>query len=134
MRMDTRKAIRHGFIFLLSPLLLLWMLAGCATTPKVDWTTRIGTYTYDQTVREMGPPDRSAELSDGSVVAEWLTRRGRRHAQATGFYDYGYYPGYPYYWPVSPPVYYSETSSPDYYVRLTFDPEGNLSAAQQVRR
>ena len=50
------------------------MLAGCSSTPMVDWNTRIGTYTSSQTVQELGRPDKSTKLDDGSVVAEWFLR------------------------------------------------------------
>jgi len=46
---------------------------GCKTTPKVDWDNRVGTYTFDQAVAELGPPDKSAKLSDGKTVTEWVT-------------------------------------------------------------
>jgi hypothetical protein len=36
--------------------LVLW-LTGCASM-RVDWGTRIGHYTYDQAVTDMGPPDK----------------------------------------------------------------------------
>ncbi len=36
-------------------------LAGCMTTPPVDWNTRIGNYTYAQAVTELGPPAREAK-------------------------------------------------------------------------
>jgi len=49
-------------------------LAGCATQ-KTDWNSRVGSYTYDQAVAEMGPPDKQTKLSDGKTVAEWITRR-----------------------------------------------------------
>src|SRR5262245_31305974 len=57
-------------------LFLIWLL-GCATAPKIDWNSRIGNYNYDQAVLEMGPADRSAALTDGTKVVEWLTARGR---------------------------------------------------------
>jgi hypothetical protein len=31
-------------------------LAGCATVPQVDWTSRVGKYTYDEAVTELGSP------------------------------------------------------------------------------
>ena len=46
--------------------------AGCKSTPKVDWDSRIGTFTYDQAVQELGPPDRTATLSDGKKIADWV--------------------------------------------------------------
>jgi hypothetical protein len=49
-------------------------LVGCSTTkkPKVDWASRVGNYTYDQAVEELGPPDKQATLTDGGIVAEWI--------------------------------------------------------------
>ena len=56
--------------------MLAMALIGCSTTkPKVDWDARVGSYTYDQAVEEMGPPDKQATLTDGNVVAEWITHR-----------------------------------------------------------
>jgi hypothetical protein len=49
-------------------------LAGCAATPPVDWSTRIGNYTYFQAVAELGPPDRQARLSDGKLVCKWFNQ------------------------------------------------------------
>jgi len=52
--------------------LIVAFLAGCATTPPVDWNTRIGNYTYYQVVAKLGPPDRQARLSDGKIVCKWF--------------------------------------------------------------
>jgi hypothetical protein len=71
---------------------------------------------------ELGPPDKSAKLSDGIVVAEWLTRRGY---PAYNTFGYGFYP-YPCRGPVWPG--YVNTYWPDYYLRLTFGPDGKLEA------
>ena len=63
----------------LVPVLLAVALAfvtGCKTTPPVDWQARVGSYTYDQAVTELGPPDRQAKLNDGKTVAKWITHRG----------------------------------------------------------
>ena len=102
-------------------------LTGCAST-KIDWNSRIGNYTYDQAVLELGPPDKYAKLTDGTVVAEWMTRRGYSGG-SVGFmhgygYPYYYHPWYPYY----------EPPSPDYFIRLTFGPDGRLRAYQRVVR
>ena len=51
------------------------MFLGCATKKRVDWNARIGSYSYDQAVTDLGPPDKQATLSDGRTVAEWITRR-----------------------------------------------------------
>ncbi len=49
-------------------------LAGCATTPPIDWNTRIGKYTYAQAVTELGPPAREARLSDGKIECKWFVQ------------------------------------------------------------
>lgn len=96
------------------------LAAGCATN-RIDWQSRIGTYTYDQAVLELGPPENIAELTDGTRVGDWLTSRGRRSGGGSFFIGRGYmlhhYPDY---------------EGPDYYMRLTFDPQGRLTAARRV--
>ena len=64
-------------------------MAGCASTPKVDWDSRVGIFTYDQVVAEMGPPDKSSKLSDGSTVAEWFVKKNSNvsFGVGTGFYN-----------------------------------------------
>src|SRR6266446_992461 len=117
------KVLKGEFrVGLMGLVLLAMSLTGCATY-KVDWSPRVGNYTYDQAVLELGPPERYANLKDGTTVAEWLTRRGYTHAYSP-FY-YGYYPGWcgPYY-----STYVDTYSSPDYFLRLTFGPDGKLKA------
>lgn len=110
-------------------LVLAVCLSGCQTTPKVDWTGRIGAYTFDQAVIDFGPPDKLAILTDGTKVAEWLTSRGYSHGYVTTLgAPYPYHHGF--YGP--PSVYYSEPASPDRFLRLTFLPDGKLSAWRKV--
>ena len=106
------------------------VLSGCANT-RALWNERLGTYTYDQAVLEYGPPDRTARLEDGTTVSDWLTSRGYPGGYAT----FGYYYGYPYAcrFP-APPAFYYTPPGPDYYIRLTFDPEGRLVAWKSVAR
>ena len=57
--------------------LLIW--SGCASRPKVDvnkidWNSRVGNYTYEQAVSELGKPDVLAETSEGTS-ADWVTKR-----------------------------------------------------------
>jgi len=81
----------------------------------------------DQTVLEMGPPAKQAKLEDGTVVAEWLIQRGSTDT----YYPPAYY-GYRrrYYGPAySMPV---VTTTPDVYLRLTFNPQGKLTAWKEV--
>ena len=104
--------------------LLIWLTA-CATKPKIDWNSRIGTYTYDQAVLEFSPPDRSATLTDGTRVVEWLVSRGRTY----GFSDFGGPFYHPYYYYPGPFLqHYSTTTTPDAYLRLTFSPDGKLKS------
>ena len=104
-------------------LLLGLVVAGCASR-KIDWSSRVGSYTYDQAVRDMGPPDKSAKLDDDSTVADWMTVRGT----TTMYSGAGY--GYPYY---SPPIGFASTS-PDYFIRLTFDTSGTLTGWKKYAR
>jgi hypothetical protein len=99
--------------------LLGLLLAGCATQ-RIDWASRIGSYSYDQAVVDLGPPDKYAKLSEGTAVADWLVQRGYVHTYAP--FGYGCYPWYP--GAFYPP--YAATSSPDYFLRLTFGTDGRL--------
>jgi len=98
----------------------LLLLTGCATN-KIDWNSRIGTYTYDEAIIELGVPDRSATLSDGSVVAEWLQYRG------SGV-------GTIYYYPHSRVGTYDVTQFPDGYLRLVFGPGQKLVRSEKFSR
>lgn len=102
-------------------LVMAGLLPGCAT-PKIDWAGRVGNYTYDQAVMDFGPPDKQAMLQDGTLVAEWLTRRGYVHNHVSGGYGYGY-SGY-----YSPffPSYIDTYQTPDYFLRLIFAPDRKL--------
>ncbi len=108
---------------------LLLLGFGCAST-KIDWNSRIGSYSYDQAVTELGPPDKNAKLTDGTVVAEWMTRRGYSGGYVGVMHGYGY----PYHGYVYPPYYLADPPSPDYFIRLTFGPDGKLRAYKRVAR
>ena len=101
--------------------LLVLVVTGCATTPQIDWNSRVSNYTYDQAVTDLGPPDKSAKLGDGTVVAEWLTRRGYAiHYLSPVIYADPWH----YYGPIYPGYY--DTYSPNYYLRLIFGPDSQL--------
>lgn len=53
--------------------MLAGLIAGCVTN-RLDWNARIGNYTFDQAITELGPPDKQVKMSDGKSVAEWITR------------------------------------------------------------
>lgn len=112
----------QGFLVLFSTVVFL---VGCATS-KIDWNSRIGNFTYDQAVLEMGPPERSETLKDGTKVSEWLISRGYARGTMTSF------GGSPYRYPWI--NYYSEQPSPDNLVRLIFSPDGRLQAWKKVLR
>ncbi|HEY1716855.1 MAG TPA: hypothetical protein VGH42_01010 [Verrucomicrobiae bacterium] len=94
-------------------------IAGCATTPSVDWNSRVGTYTLDQAVTDLGPPDKQAKSSDGKSVVEWITYR----SAATGFSaDMNYVNG-----PAGAGAAQSAGKNySDRVLRLTFGPDGKL--------
>jgi len=105
---------------------LALLLAGCSSTPKVDWNSRVGNYAYDQAVVEMGPPDKSANLSDGSTVVEWFIKRGSSvsFGVGTGFYSRGSSVGF------GQTV---ATAPSGEYLRLTFGADGKLAKWEGVR-
>ena len=113
--------------FFLALVLTAGLLAGCAS-PGIDWAARLGNYTFDQAVLELGPPDKSARLTDGTVVAEWLTRRAQVIMQPNAPFMT---PGYTY----APfPPSYNQTYIPGTYVRLTFGPNGKLAAQKYISK
>ena len=123
------NALRGGFwLRLMSPVVCAALLIGCATE-KVDWAPRVGHYTYDQAVLEFGPPDKYARLTDGTIVAEWLTVRGAAYSQATTLGSGG---GYPYWYGPPGPTFIDTYQSPNRYIRLTFGPDGLLQAWKTV--
>jgi hypothetical protein len=113
---------------------LVLFFAGCATTPKVDWTARIGNYTYDQAVIDYGPPDKQAKLDNGVLVAEWMTRRGYHAAYPPyPFLSYGYY-----HWCYGPwyhhPFYMDTYNAPATFLRMVFSADGKLASYKKFYR
>jgi hypothetical protein len=123
----SRRAGGWGAMIVLAALCV-----SCATT-KIDWNSRLGVYTYDQAVIELGPPDKSATLSDGTIVAEWLTRRGSSGGYSDVYYagpwPYPHWRGYYY-----PPLYYYDPPTPSYFLRLVFGTDGRLTEWRRVAR
>ena len=126
--MRAMSAVVERRLRLLFSLMLLLLAAACASN-RIDWSARIGNYTLDQAILELGPPDKQATLADGTVVAEWMTQRGgARGYPAFAGYPYGYWYGGPYY-----PSYYLATY-PDYFLRLIFGPDGKLALWKNFSR
>ncbi|MCX6894852.1 MAG: hypothetical protein NTZ16_04995 [Verrucomicrobia bacterium] len=110
--------------------LLVLLAAGCATTPKINWAERVGHHTFDEVVIEIGPPDKQAKLTDGTVVAEWVTQRSRAHAFVSGGYGWSG----PYGYGMFSPANVDTVTTPEYFLRLTFGPDGKLAAWKKFAR
>ena len=100
---------------------------GCASTPKPDWDQRVGNFTFDDAVHELGPPASSIRLEDGTTVAEWFLKYGSQMSFGfgTGFYGGG-----------GGAVGVGQTvSTPPkgHFLRLTFGPDGKLRSWEKVK-
>jgi len=108
------------FLDLLVAAFALAFLVGCQSTPKVNWANRVGHYTCDQAVAELGVPDKTATLSDGRPVAEWVAHRSGGSAFSFGVGSFGRHTG----------VGVSQTvgaGGQAHGLRLTFDANGTLA-------
>ena len=104
-------------------LLVLMLNPGCASTPKADWNQRVGNFTFDDAVRELGPPVSSTKLSDGSTVAEWFLKAGSSMS-------FGFGTGIG-------PIGFGQTVTPppkSHYLRLIFGPDGMLQHWEKFER
>ena len=101
----------------LAILFLVALIAGCKTTPPVDWNSRVGSYTYDQAVTELGLPDKQNILSDGKIADQWITLHG-----GTGFIGGAYTGGNDGLGAGQPPV----QTYKDHALELTFGTDGKL--------
>jgi hypothetical protein len=117
--------LRGGHHLLLVLWLGLWV--GCASAPKVDWDSRVGRFTYDDSVKELGPPDRYAQTGDGTTVAEWFLKHSPTFSFGFGTGSYGSHGGVG----VSQGL---TTGGAAQYLRLRFDAEGQLAGWERVRR
>jgi hypothetical protein len=117
---DQQSSIPTLSLQIMAGLCLMLCLAGCATQ-RVDWAARVGHYTYEQAVRDMGPPEEQAKLADGTMTAEWLIDRGYTYTQG-GPDPYGpFYATYP-----------STETAPSKFLRLSFGSSGQLTAWKVV--
>ena len=121
--MNLRKPAKF-----VAAMLALCFVAGCATELKIDWSSRVGHYTYDQALAEFGRPEASKRSADGGTVAEWLIQRGHaarlpdsRFARPGGFAG-----------PLMPTM--GEPYAPNYYMRLVFGPDGRLKDHREFAR
>jgi hypothetical protein len=124
-RPSTVRAPRGSLLIAFAATLLL--LGGCASKPKVDWDARVGTYTYDDAVKELGPPASFATLTDGGTVAEWFVKQNPTFSFGMGTGTYGYHGGVG----VGQTV---TTGGSGQYLRLTFDQDHRLTRWEKVNR
>ena len=94
-------------------------LAGCkTTTSSVDWNSRVGVYTFNQAVADLGQPAKQDKLSDGKIVDQWITLHGSNGALMGGGINtdtYGMGAGQN-----------IAQSYKDHVLELTFGPDGKL--------
>ena len=109
-------ALRAALLLVLA----CFVVAGCQSTPKVNWDTRIGSFTYDEAVIELGPPDKSAPLTDGRLVVEWIKPSRGGFSFGVGMGSYGGHSGVGVGQSVS-------SDFPDKVLRLTFGPDYKLT-------
>lgn len=112
------SSMNNRWIFFTPILVSIIVLFTACASNKPNWDTRVGNYTYDQAVTELGPPNKMAMLSDQSKVAEWYTGRSRGVSLGvgTGVGPVGVGMGVP--------VGGNRIRS----LRLTFGPDGNLKS------
>ena len=101
---------------------LAFLTGSCASGPKaniekIDWKSRLGTYTYEEALAELGEPDVISETNEG-MIAEWVLRRSPNVSFGFGFGGVG--------GAVSP------TPSGEY-LHLRFDRDGKLVESSRVR-
>ncbi len=103
------------------------ILAGCASTPKPDWNQRVGHFSFEQAVQELGPPVASTPLPDGTRVAEWFLKPGPRISFGLGTGAGGPHGGVSVGQSVALPT-------PGQYLRLVFSPDSQLQRWEKFRR
>jgi hypothetical protein len=118
------RSLYHGFLAALVGLLI----AGCASTPKIDWQSQVGSATYDSVVKELGPPDKESRLTDGTLISEWIS------ASRSGGVSFGIGTGISR-GPVGVGVGHSVGSGrPLKVTQMTFSSEGTLQQVRDLRR
>ena len=99
--------------------------AGCQTMQQVDWEGRIGQFTYEQAVAELGQPTGETKLPGGMRRAEWITNTGISTGRV--LVGAGYQRRTMSVVPMDPTEIHRLR---DRYLRLTFDKAGRLVASE----
>ena len=97
--------------------------AGCQALQQVDWDGRIGQFSYEQAVAELGRPVEETELSGGMRRTEWISNSGISMGRALA--GAGYQRRTTSVVPLEPTEIHRLR---DRYLRLTFDKAGRLVA------
>ncbi len=115
-------------------IVLVFLTGSCASGPRanlmeIDWGSRIGTYTYEEALAELGKPDVIGESSEG-MIAEWVIRRSPMVSVGFGFGAWGY----GHHTSTGVGVGTSVTPPPSgEHLHLRFDKDGKLAAWAKVR-
>lgn len=74
---------------------LVAMMVGCtsnksakANVSTIPWNDRVGSYTYDEAVKELGKPALLSETESGTT-AEWTIKRGHPMSVGLGIGSFG---------------------------------------------
>ncbi len=75
-------------------IVLALLSGGCASGGKasvkdIDWGSRIGTYTYEEALADLGEPDVIGQSSEGTI-AEWVLQRSPNVTFGFGFGSVGF--------------------------------------------
>ena len=128
---ERGKEMRGGSLLFI---VLLFLAASCVYGPRItvedsEWGARIGEYTYQDALAELGEPQMIGESSEGKV-AEWVLRQSIPFSIGFGFGGVGYghhsSTGVGVGTSVSPPP-------SGEYLRLRFDRDGRLAEWTKVR-
>jgi hypothetical protein len=115
-------------------IVLVLLIGSCATAPRItvedsEWGARIGTYTYQDALTELGEPQMISESSEGKF-AEWVLRQSIPFSIGFGFGG----AGYGHHTSTGGGVGASVSPPPSGgYLRLRFDPDGKLAEWTKVR-
>jgi hypothetical protein len=77
---ETRAISSRGFGVLV--ILAAILVSSCASS-RTKWDNRIGVYSYQEALLDLGQPAKSEGLSDGTIVADWLTQAAERIETST---------------------------------------------------
>lgn len=109
---------------------LAWLASsGCMTAFKKRWDQRVGGFSYDEAVKEMGPPDKKETTSDGVLVAEWVVQRSQVYGTPAAGWGMG--------WGWRGRMGWVGTdihSTPERALRLQFGPDKRLETWKEVIR